>query len=189
VTRDRHAVALTVNITVDTWGNSSYTVSVDQQGPGVVTPTNAWVFNSTVPPTGNKEVVWSGAANALSGYLVGGRIWGTVLGLTNSVNVNLIGPCTVTVNVAGNVGGTASVTLPPITVRALGDITGKGNLTTANNLMNGKLHASTSPAITGLDPEVWDLNGYLYVPYNGQTSHITTEANLLHLLLHGSAVN
>jgi uncharacterized repeat protein (TIGR03803 family) len=189
VTRDRHVLALTVSVTADTWGNSSYTVSVDQVGPGVVTPTNAWTFNSNVTPTGRAEVVWSGAANALSGYLVGGRVQGTVLGLTNSVNVTVIGSCTVTVKVAGNLGGTASVTLPAITVRALGDIAGTGSFTSATNLMNGKIHASTSTSITGLDPEVWDLNGYLYVPYNGQTSTITAEANLLHGLVHGGAVN
>jgi len=121
-TLDRHAVALTVSV-ADTWGNSTYTVSLDQTGPGVVTPTQSWVYGRTVTPTGNAEVVWTvSAGSTFSGGLVGGRVSGPVNG---AANLALTGSSTVTVKVAGNVGGTASATVK-ITVRPLGGLDSSG---------------------------------------------------------------
>jgi hypothetical protein len=132
-TEDRHVVALAVSLTGDNFGNQSYTTTVTQTGPGVVTPTQIWTSGVLVTPatTANWTVPVGGN---LSGYLVGGRVSGPVNG---SANLALTGSCTVTVSVAGDVGGTATAAVV-ITVRPLGDLTGGGTMTTADRVLMRK---------------------------------------------------
>jgi uncharacterized repeat protein (TIGR02543 family) len=186
VTTDRNAVALTISMT-DTWGNNTYTATLTQTGPGVVTPTQDWDSGTTVPPTGTDPVVFVCPATptGLSGYLVGGRVQGGGV-VTSTENYAVTGLCTVTVTVVGDVSGAANPATAMVTVlvRPLGDINGDGSVTTADrNLLGGKLHGDTSTSVTGLDPEVWNLNGS---DANGTVS--TAQINILNGILHGVAI-
>ena len=152
LTADRHALALTVNVTNDTWNNTNYTVTVTQTGPGVVTPTPTWTSGTAVTPT--TSATWGG----LTGYLLGGRVDGPV---NSPANLALTGNCTVTVTVVGDVSGpenpaTATAT---VDVVALGDITNAGQVgMTAQMELVGWLNGGLGTSKT-LDPEVYDLDG------------------------------
>jgi hypothetical protein len=168
-TLDRHVVALTVSVTQDTWGNHSYTMTVSQAGPGVITPTAVWTSGTPVTPA--LSATWSG----LTGYLVGGRVQGGgVVG--SAANLAVTGSCTVTVTVVGDVSGpanpgTAGVT---VTVRPLGNITGDDtDLALLDQRLNN-LYAGS------LDPAYFDLTGDGYVT--------TADRVLLNLVLNGLAV-
>jgi hypothetical protein len=125
-TLDRHVLPLTINVATDTWSNNTYTVTVTQSGPGVVTPTQTWNAGTLVTPATTASWTVPVGGN-LSGYLVGGRVNGPV---NKATNLAATGSCTVTVSVVGDVSGetnaaTATVT---ITVRPLGDINGSGHV-------------------------------------------------------------
>ena len=166
-TLDRHVLALTVSVTQDLWGNSAYITTVTQSGPGVVTPTASWTSGTTVTPAASAW--WAG----LSGYLVGGRVSGTV---TSPGNLALTGSCTVHVVVTGNVGGSASTDVT-ITVRPLGDITGDLLVNgTDRSYLQGKLNGLSPPA----DPLAFDLDG--------DGSVTTADQVLLYRVLNGLPV-
>jgi uncharacterized repeat protein (TIGR02543 family) len=128
-TRDRHALALAVRVTNDTWGNNHYTVTVTQDDvAGVVTPTQTWTSGTVVTPT--MSASWIVPANgSLGGYLVGGRVQGGGI-VSSDANLAVTGNCTVTVTVVGDVSGPANpaTATATIMVRQLGDIVGNGTL-------------------------------------------------------------
>ena len=146
-TRDRQVVTVTASVTGDTCGNSGYTMTVTQSGPGVVTPTGGWTKGTLVTPTLNAS--WGG----LAGYLVGGRVNGLV---TSVGNLAATGLCKVHVVVTGNVGGSASADVT-IVVSPLGDIDDTGQLG-ANDLaiLNNRLNALPIAPQTDADG---DLSG------------------------------
>ena len=157
-TKDRHVVALTVSAT-DTWGNTTYTATLTQTGPGMVTPTQTWTSGTLVPPTGNAPVVWTSPATptGLSGWLVGGRVSGTVTGAAN-LGV-LTGSCTVTVTVIGNQSGLSNPAAATvmITVRPLGDINNNGQVDNMDlAILNARLNAFAIAPQTDTD---CDLSG------------------------------
>jgi len=161
-TFDRHALILTLNAT-DTWNNTTYTMTVTQDGAnGVVTPTLTQTNSSTtvlVPPTGTAPVVWTvPAANTTTAYLVGGRV---LNGLVKSAgNVALTGNCTVTVTVVGDVSGPANPATASVTVfvRKLGDVDGNGKIQIADeNYITQYIATGQTPV--GIDPAALDVDG------------------------------
>ncbi len=161
-TFDRHALTLTLNAT-DTWNNTTYTMTVTQDGAnGVVTPTLTQTNSSTtvlVSPTGTAPVVWTvPAANTTTAYLVGGRV---LNGLVKSAgNVALTGSCTVTVTVVGDVSGPANPATASVTVfvRKLGDVDGNGKIQIADeNYITQRIATGQTPV--GIDPAALDVDG------------------------------
>lgn len=143
-TADRHQVALTLSVT-DTWGNHSYTVTVVQDGAaGVVTPTASWSSGTLVTPTGSSPVVWTvSAAAEISAWLVGGR--------RQSDGYADTGPCTVTIQLVGDVTPAQNVASAQLvlTVCPLGDINGDGDLTTADRVqLRQYLNGLPAPGLT-----------------------------------------
>ncbi len=171
-TQDRHAVALTINAT-DTWGNTAYSVTVTQTGPGVVTPTLTQTNSTTtelVPPTDAAPVSWTvPAASQMTAYLVGGRVKGTVDDLSN---IALTGLCTVTVTVAGDVGGSATATAT-VQVRPLGDTNNAGTVNSRSICM---IVGWLNGAFAGFDPELFDIDGS---GHNKNTQQITFLVGIL----------
>jgi hypothetical protein len=167
-TLDRHVLVLSASVTQDTFGNHSYTTTVTQSGPGLVTPTGSWTYGIPVTPTPSAS--WIG----LTGYLVGGRVKGTV---TSSGNLALTGSCMVHVVVTGNVSGSA-VAEVTIMVSPLGDIDNSGqvdqnDLTILDNRLNAR------PIAPQTDDDC-DLSGEGYVT--------TADQVLLRLILHSLPV-
>ena len=176
-TKDRHAVTLAVNVTQDSWGNHSYTVTVTQSGTGVVTPTAVWTSGTTLTPA--LSATWSG----LTGYLVGGRVQGGgVVG--SAANLATTGSCTVTVTVVGDVSGPSNpaTTTLTLTVAPLGDIDGSGQVDQKDlaidlAILNARLNAFD---ITPYTDANCDLSG------DGAVT--TADRVLLNKILNGLAV-
>ncbi len=133
LTQYRHWRPLTVNVTSNTYGNTSYTLTLSQSGPGAVTV-------MTTPKYG-----FTGPTMVLP--LVGGP--------RQSDFVTGTGSCTIQVTVSGNVGGQAQVSVP-FAVRRLGDINADGLVTAADR---DALNARLNGLPTGLADDAFDLIG------------------------------
>jgi uncharacterized repeat protein (TIGR02543 family) len=123
----RQCRTMTITIPQDTWPDQSFTVAISQSGLGVVIPSLTFVNsggNGAVTPT--SSFVFTGSSAVL--YLVGGP--------RQADGVTGAGPCTVTLQVTGNIsaGPNATTAAVLLTVRPLGDITGDGAVTTADRV-------------------------------------------------------
>jgi len=180
-TQDRHQISLTVSAT-DTWPNNTYTVTIAQTGPGVVTPTRTWIAGTTLTPTGLAPVVWTvPASTTFSGYLVGGRVSGTVNG---APNIKLTGSCALTITVQGDQSGPANLATAQatITVRPLGAISGGSTVSPTNDKkwLNGRLNGQAP--YTSYDSNIYNLDGH-----SGATSP-NQKTKVLNLVLNGTIV-
>jgi uncharacterized repeat protein (TIGR02543 family) len=156
-TIDRHYLALTTHVTANTWGNTRYTATVWQSGPGVVRPSTTIVNSSGV---GSVTDATSFGFTGTSGtwYLVGGRVLGGgVVGST--ANLAVTGSCTVAVSVVGDVSGPANPATASVTlfVRRLGDVDGNAKVQAADK--NDITQKIAGTPVAGVDPAAYDIDG------------------------------
>jgi hypothetical protein len=148
-TQDRQSRTLTISVPQDSWPDQTFTVTVSQDGSGVVVPSQTFVDSTgsgAVTPTSSFTFTVSSATL----YLVGGRRTDGVTGT---------GVCTVTIQVYGDVSQAANAATAQVAlvVRPLGDINNDGSATTADRVqLMMRFNGLPTPNQTDAD---FDLDG------------------------------